>query len=310
MQYSFHVQEPYKTYLLNWQKTIEWRLNKWKYASLKVWDTLSFESGETFEVKNLTYHKNFSEIMWMFWKEKIIPDARSDKEALNVYYNFFTPEEEKNFWVVAIHLQRKTKNIALIHGYGNARINPKVFLKYKKCLENYISNNPFDIIISSGWFTDKNIHESEAEAIKNAIIDNINFDWERILEERSFTTFENIEYCAEILKQIKDKEITVFCRNTHLPKIVYLSLQKYLNYQKKDTLKTIQKALKDKKLLEFDWEITFELDNIKFVWFDLWAEKNKYWKAIWSGIIETHYDEFQDLHDNFVKIRKEYWGIK
>ena len=78
------------------------------------------------------------------------------------------------------------KKIAIIHWYGNERINPKVFIEYKKCLENYISNNPFDIIISSGWFTDKNIHESEAEAIKKAISDNINFDWERILEEKSF----------------------------------------------------------------------------------------------------------------------------
>ena len=163
---------------------------------------------------------------------------------------------------------------------------------------------------STWWFTDRNIQESEAESIKNAISDNISFNWEQILEEKSFTTFENIEHCTEISKQIKDNKITVFCQNTHLPKIVYLSLQKYLKYSKKDTLKTIQKALKDKKLLEFDWEITFELDNIKFVWFDLWAEKDKFWKAIWSWIIETHYDEFPDLHDDFVKIRKESRGIK
>ena len=98
MNYSFNVQEPYKTYLLNWKKTIEWRLNKWKYASLKVWDTLSFESGESFEVKNLTYHKSFSKMIRIFWKENII--------AINVYYTFYTPEEEKKFWVVAIHLFR------------------------------------------------------------------------------------------------------------------------------------------------------------------------------------------------------------
>lgn len=106
MNYTFNVQEPYKTYLLNWEKTIEWRLNKWKYASLKVWATLSFESGETFEVKNLTYHKSFSEMIWMLWKESIIPNAKSDEEAINVYYSFYTHDEEKNFWVVAIHLKR------------------------------------------------------------------------------------------------------------------------------------------------------------------------------------------------------------
>lgn len=153
------------------------------------------------------------------------------------------------------------------------RTNPRLFELYKKNLINYIKKQNFDIIIPTWWFTDRNIQESEAESIKNAISDNISFNWERILEEKSFTTFENIEHCTEILKQIKDKNIYVFCQNTHLPKIVYLSLQKYLKYSKKDTLKTIQKALKDKNLLEFDWNIEFKTTNIKFVWFDLWAEK-------------------------------------
>lgn len=202
------------------------------------------------------------------------------------------------------------KNIAIIHWYGSMRTNPRLFELYKKNLINYFKKQKFDIIIPTWWFTDRNIQESEAEAIKNAISDNISFNWERILEEKSFTTFENIEYCTEILKEIKDKNIYVFCRNTHLPKIVYLSLQKYLKYTKKETLKIIQNELKDKNLLEFDWEILFKTANIKFIWFDLWAEKNKFWKAIWSWIIETHYDEFPDLHDNFVKIRKESWWIK
>ena len=202
------------------------------------------------------------------------------------------------------------RNIAIIHWYGSMRTNPNLFISYKENLIKHINNSNFDTIITSWWFTDKEINESEAEILKNAICNEVKFNWERILEEKSFTTFENVEFCAEILRKIKDKNICVFCQNTHLPKIVYLSLQKYLNYSKKDTLKTIQSELKDKKLLEFDCDIVFKTANIKFVWFDLWAEKNKYWKAIWSGIIETHYDEFQDLHDNFIKIRKKSWWIK
>ncbi len=112
MNYTFNVQEPYKTYLLNWQKTIEWRLNRWKYALLKIWDILSFETGGSFEVKKLTYHKSFSEMIWIFWKENIIPDAKNDKEAANVYYKFFTPEEEKKFWIIAIHV-KKIENIKM-----------------------------------------------------------------------------------------------------------------------------------------------------------------------------------------------------
>ena len=48
-------------------------------------------------------------MIWKFWKGNIIPDAKSDEEAKNVYYKFFTTEEEKNFWVVAIHLKLFTK---------------------------------------------------------------------------------------------------------------------------------------------------------------------------------------------------------
>ncbi len=202
------------------------------------------------------------------------------------------------------------KKIAIIHWYGSMRTNPNLFLQYKEKLINYINISNFDTIITSWWFTDKEINESEAEMLKNAVYDKINFNWERILEEKSFTTFENIEFCAEILQTINDKNIYVFCQNTHLPKIVYLSLQKYLNYSKEETLKIIQNELKDRNLLEFDWDITFAIQGIKFIGFDLWAEKNKFWKAIWSSIIETHYDEFQKLHDDFVKIRKKNWWIK
>ena len=202
------------------------------------------------------------------------------------------------------------KNIAIVHWYGSMRTNLNLFQLYKNNLIKYINNSNFDTIITSWWFTDKDINESEAQILKNAIEDKVNFNWERILEEKSFTTFENIEFCAEILQTINDKNIYVFCQNTHLPKIVYLSLQKYLNYPKEETLKIIQNELKDKDLLEFDWNITFAIQGIKFTGFDLWAEKNKFWKAIWSSIIETHYDEFQSLHDNFVKIRKKNWWIK
>ncbi len=32
MKYDFWVQGPYRTFLLNWQKTVEWRLNKGKFG--------------------------------------------------------------------------------------------------------------------------------------------------------------------------------------------------------------------------------------------------------------------------------------
>ena len=80
--YLLNVQEPYKTFILNWQKIFEWRLNKWKFAEMQVWDILEFENT----------------------KEKF--EIISKNAVNNVYYKFYSPEDEKRFWVVAIEIKK------------------------------------------------------------------------------------------------------------------------------------------------------------------------------------------------------------
>ena len=106
MKYSINVQEPYKSFLLNWQKTIEWRLNKWKFGNLQIWDILKFESWEEFIVENVSYYQSFKEMIKTLWRKNIIPDAKNDDEAINVYYRFYTPDDEKKFWVVWIQVKK------------------------------------------------------------------------------------------------------------------------------------------------------------------------------------------------------------
>ncbi len=106
MKYSINVQEPYKTFLLNWQKTIELRLNKWKFANLQIWYVLQLESWEEFIIENISYHQSFKEMIQTLWRKNIIPDAENDDEAINVYYRFYTPDDEKQFWVVWIQVKR------------------------------------------------------------------------------------------------------------------------------------------------------------------------------------------------------------
>lgn len=200
--------------------------------------------------------------------------------------------------------------IAIIHWYG--LVDPKSDFSnlYVNNLEKSLNSEHFDVIISSWWFTNKNIDKSEAKTLKEALYDSIEYKSQWILEERSFTTFENVKFCAEILENYSDKNITVFCKNTHLPKIIYLSLKEYLKLSKNEVLKLIQDKLEDKKLLEFDWDIKCELWGMKFVWFDLKEERNQFGKAIRSGILETHYDDCPDLHHDFLESRKKSWWIK
>ena len=201
------------------------------------------------------------------------------------------------------------ENIAIIHWYWLVNLERELFQLYIWGLKKYLNNSDFGRIVLSWWFTSKDVRKSEAQSMKDVLFDD-KLLWQRILEERSFTTFENVKFCAEILDSIENKNITVFCWNTHLPKIVYLSLQYYLHFSKWKTLELIQNKLGDKTLLEFEWDVETEIWGIKFVWFDLWADKKKFWKAIWSGIIETHYDDFPDLHDDFLQKRKKSWGIE
>ena len=64
MDTNFIVQEPYKSLILSGQKTVEGRLNKGKFAQLKIWDHLKFEdTGEVLEVVNLTSYPTFQSML-------------------------------------------------------------------------------------------------------------------------------------------------------------------------------------------------------------------------------------------------------
>lgn len=201
------------------------------------------------------------------------------------------------------------ENIAVIHWYWVVDPAKKLFQLYIWNLKKYLNSFHFDKIIVSWWFTSKNIKKSEAQSLKDALYD-VKFWWQWILEEKSFTTFENIKYIANIIDGFENKDVTVFCWNTHLPKIVYLSLQYYLHFHKWEVLNLIHDKLKDINLLEFDSDVEMEIWGIKYVWLDLWADKKKFWKAIWSSILESHYDDFPELHQKFLEDRKKLWGIK
>ena len=201
------------------------------------------------------------------------------------------------------------ESIAIIHWYWVVNPEKKLFQFYIWDLKKYLNSFHFDKIVVSWWFTNKDIKKSEAQSLKDALND-IRFWWQWILEEKSFTTFENIKYIADIIDDFENKNVTVFCWNTHLPKIVYLSLQYYLHIDKWQVLKLIHDKLGDINLLEFDWDLEMEIWGIKYVWFDLWAEKKKFWKAIRSSILESHYDDYPELHQKFLEDRKKLWGIK
>lgn len=111
MIYDFWVQEPYKSFLISWEKIFEWRLNKWKFKEIQVWDFLEMETWERFLVKNKYFFKSFYEMIENLWFEKIIPDAKNIDEAVNVYFKFYTKQQEKEFGVVEIEVEKITEQL-------------------------------------------------------------------------------------------------------------------------------------------------------------------------------------------------------
>ena len=108
---SFWVQEPYWSYLLSWEKTIECRLKKGKFSLLQVGDFLQHEeSGAIFKVEKLTSYPSFYEMFKSEELKRVLPDVSETEHGVAVYRQFYSLEQEKEFWVIAIELERVGKS--------------------------------------------------------------------------------------------------------------------------------------------------------------------------------------------------------
>jgi len=103
---QINVQEPYLSFILNGQKTIEGRLNKGKFKDLQVGDILLIEQDEKrFIIERTTIYKSFREMLGKEGIENVVPDKNTLDEAESVYHNFYTKEQEEEFGVVAIGIK-------------------------------------------------------------------------------------------------------------------------------------------------------------------------------------------------------------
>ncbi len=92
-----NIQEPYHSLIINGQKTVEGRLNKGKFASIQRGDILVLTPENIeFKVVKKNIYKLFREMIESEGVKNVIPDKTDIEEATNVYYKFYTKEQEKN----------------------------------------------------------------------------------------------------------------------------------------------------------------------------------------------------------------------
>lgn len=105
---QMNVQEPYHRLILDGKKTVEGRLNKGKFAALNAGDIIELEPERVrFEVIEKIPYPTFVAMLEAEGVMNVIPDRVDIREAAQVYYNYFSAEEEATFGIVAIRIRRE-----------------------------------------------------------------------------------------------------------------------------------------------------------------------------------------------------------
>ncbi len=102
---DINIQEPYFSFLKDGQKSVEGRLGKEKWLQLKKDEILIINKSLKLKIVKITKYKSFEEMLIFEGIKNVIPDKENLKDAVNVYREFFSIEDEKKYGVVAIKVK-------------------------------------------------------------------------------------------------------------------------------------------------------------------------------------------------------------
>ena len=105
---EINVQEPWFSALERSEKTVEGRLNKGKFATIRVGDVLSVsnKSGSSFcaRVVRVTAYASFVEYLTQEGLSRTLPGIATIESGCAVYRQFYSEEDEIKYGVLAIEV--------------------------------------------------------------------------------------------------------------------------------------------------------------------------------------------------------------
>jgi ASC-1-like (ASCH) protein len=114
---EINVSEPWFSYIKKKKKTVEGRLNKGTFAELKKGDIVKFVNNtnnnmESFivRIRKIIKYDSFEEYLINEGLKRTLPGMNRDstiKDGTNIYYKYYTKEQEKKFGVLAIYIKIK-----------------------------------------------------------------------------------------------------------------------------------------------------------------------------------------------------------
>jgi ASC-1-like (ASCH) protein len=109
MNYSKNVSEPWFSLISKGFKTVEGRLNKGDFKEMKVGDNVEWNCGErkvSTRIVAIKQYPSFKKYLESEGLEKTLPFIVVNiNQGLDVYYQYYSKEDEKEFGVLAIHLE-------------------------------------------------------------------------------------------------------------------------------------------------------------------------------------------------------------
>ena len=117
--YIENVSEPWFSLILLGLKTVEGRKNKGRFKDMKVGDIVEWKNNDfkprsvLTEIIGKAEYPTFREYLEIYCTplgvkkglEKCLPSIQSIDNGIDVYFKYYTKEEEKEFGVVAIRLK-------------------------------------------------------------------------------------------------------------------------------------------------------------------------------------------------------------
>ena len=108
--YEMNVSEPWFSLIVTGSKTIEGRLKKGQFAKMKKGEIVKWINNDygqrsvITEITKITEYNTFEDYLTNEGLDNCLPTITNIKDGVNVYYKYYTPENEKEFGVLAIEL--------------------------------------------------------------------------------------------------------------------------------------------------------------------------------------------------------------
>lgn len=194
-------------------------------------------------------------------------------------------------------------NIAIVLGYGLFEESNQEYKDYLDWIAKTVTDKKIEKLIICGGFTNP-LHKdlSEAQSMGNYIKNLLPPDIKIVLEEKSITTPQNLEFAKEEIAT--EDSVLIFCDLARLAKVIWLSARILLAKTQTEVSHSVLNFYLDKKIKPYvDWNLTvmpFDFPS---------RDKYQYFAQSFTSLLEVESLDDPTLEEKIIVQRKKDFGL-